>query len=58
MEYLLAVVSFIGVMIGASQVSKVDYYAWNMPEAYMPARRAFIIGIMSGYILGISIFIR
>ena len=58
MEYLVAVVSFIGIMIGANQVSKVEYYAWNMPEAYMPARRAFIIGIMSGYILGISTFIQ
>ena len=54
-EILIYLGCLVIILLGSSQVSKVRFYAWNMPEAYKPAEVGSIIMMIGGAFLGFTL---
>lgn len=55
MTLAFTIITVILILIGIQLIARVSYYAWNMPEAYIPARFSSLFFFVAGMTFMITI---
>lgn len=49
---LIVITAWFVLFLAVKENNKVGFYAWNMPEAYMPAKRSLVLAVIAGLLIG------
>ena len=53
LDIIIVLTAWFVLYLAVKENNKVSFYAWNMPEAYMPAKRSLVLAFVAGFLIGL-----